>query len=52
VGIPVPFESLDDPDDLPPPEELATDAISELEGAVEELNLALALLDNGAEVTQ
>jgi type I restriction enzyme M protein len=40
-------ESLEDADDLPEPEELAIDAIAELEGAVEELNLVLALLDNG-----
>ena len=38
---------LEDADDLPPPEELATDAIGELEGAVEELNAVLALLENG-----
>jgi hypothetical protein len=31
----------------PEPEELATDAISELEGAVEELIAILALLENG-----
>jgi type I restriction enzyme M protein len=40
-------ESLEDPDDLPEPEELATDAISELQAAVEELNQVLALLENG-----
>jgi len=40
-------ESLEDADDLPEPEELATDAIAELEGAVEELNAVLALLENG-----
>ena len=40
-------ESLEDADDLPEPEELATDAIAELEGAVAELNAVLALLDNG-----
>jgi type I restriction enzyme M protein len=40
-------ESLEDADDLPEPEELATDAIEELEGAVEELNAVLALLENG-----
>src|SRR5262249_49455015 len=40
-------ESLEDADDLPDPEELAADAISELEGAVEELNAVLALLENG-----
>jgi hypothetical protein len=39
--------SLEDADDLPEPEELATDAIAELEVAVEELNAALALLENG-----
>jgi type I restriction enzyme M protein len=40
-------DSLDDPDDLPEPEELVTDAIAELEGAVAELNAVLALLENG-----
>ena len=40
-------ESLEDADELPPPEELATDAVAELEGAVEELNAVLALLENG-----
>ena len=40
-------ESLDDADDLPEPEELVTDAIEELEGAVGELNAILRLLDNG-----
>ena len=39
-------ESLGDTDELPEPEELATDAISELESAVEELNSILALLEN------
>lgn len=38
-------ESLEDADELPEPEELATDAIAELEGAVEELNLVLSMLD-------
>ena len=38
-------DSLEDADELPEPEELATDAIAELEGAVEELNAVLALLD-------
>jgi type I restriction enzyme M protein len=43
-------ESLDDADELPQPEELATDAISELEEAVAELNRVLALLEgNGLE---
>ena len=40
-------ESLDDMDDLPEPEELATDAISELEAAVLELNSIIKLLENG-----
>jgi type I restriction enzyme M protein len=41
-------ESLEDAGDLPEPEELATDAIAELLGAVEELNAVLALLENGS----
>lgn len=40
-------ESLDDADDLPPPEELATEAISELESAIMELTGVVALLENG-----
>ena len=40
-------ESLDDGDELPDPEELATDAIAELESAVEELNAVIGLLENG-----
>jgi type I restriction enzyme M protein len=40
-------DSLDDTDDLPEPEELATDAIAELEEAVNELNQILQLLENG-----
>jgi len=40
-------ESLDDADELPEPEELATDAIEELEAAVGELNSMLTLLENG-----
>ena len=40
-------ESLEDADDLPEPEELATEAISELEEAVAELNQVLRLLENG-----
>ncbi len=40
-------ESLDDADDLPPPEQLSTDAISELENAILELNGVVALLENG-----
>jgi type I restriction enzyme M protein len=41
-------ESLEDADDLPEPEELATDAIAELEEAVVGLNKVLALLENGS----
>jgi type I restriction enzyme M protein len=40
-------ESLDDSDDVPEPEDLATEAISELEGAFEQLNAVLSLLENG-----
>ncbi len=40
-------DSLEDADDLPEPEELATEAISELEEAVAELNKVLGLLENG-----
>ena len=40
-------ESLDDADELPEPEELAADAISELESAVEELNAIIQILENG-----
>jgi len=39
-------ESLDDGEELPEPEELATDAIGELEAAVEELNAILIMLEN------
>ena len=39
--------SLEDGDDLPEPEELATDAIAELQGAIDELNTVLAALENG-----
>ncbi|MBL7173161.1 MAG: N-6 DNA methylase, partial [Desulfobacteraceae bacterium] len=39
-------ESLDDANDLPEPEELATDAMVELEGAMEELNAIILLLEN------
>jgi type I restriction enzyme M protein len=42
-------DSLEDADELPPPEELATDAIGELEDAVEELNAVIAILENGRE---
>ena len=38
-------ESLDDAETLPEPEELAADAIAELENAVEELNAILTLLE-------
>jgi type I restriction enzyme M protein len=41
-------ESLDDADDLAEPEELAADAISELEEAIGELNAMLRLLEGGA----
>jgi type I restriction enzyme M protein len=40
-------ESLDDADELPEPEELATDAIAELKAAVGELNNILSLLEDG-----
>jgi type I restriction enzyme M protein len=40
-------DSVEDADDLPEPEELATDAVAELEWAVKELNAVLALLENG-----
>jgi type I restriction enzyme M protein len=39
-------ESLEDADELPEPEELATDAIAELQTAVEELNGILAMLES------
>ena len=39
-------DSVEDADDLPEPEELATDADAELEWAVKELNVVLALLEN------
>jgi len=41
-------ESLDDLGGLPEPEELASDAIAELEAAVEELNSVLTALQNGS----
>jgi hypothetical protein len=41
-------DSLEDADDLFDPDELAGEAIGELQGAVEELNEILALLANGA----
>jgi type I restriction enzyme M protein len=40
-------EGLHDGDDLPEPEELVTNAIGQLEGAVVELNAVLKLLENG-----
>ena len=40
-------ETLDDPDNMPNPEELAADAIAELEGAVRELNAVIGMLENG-----
>ncbi|TAL17642.1 SAM-dependent DNA methyltransferase [bacterium] len=40
-------ENLDDADGLPEPEELAADAIGQLEIAIEELAAVLALLENG-----
>jgi type I restriction enzyme M protein len=43
-------ESLDDADDMPEPEELATEAVIELEGAVKELNQVLAMLGNGGQL--
>ena len=38
--------SQEDGDNLPEPEELATDAIAELQGAIDELNAVLAALEN------
>jgi type I restriction enzyme M protein len=45
-------ESLDDGEELAEPEELAADAIAELEAAVEELNSVIALLENGNPASQ
>lgn len=42
-------ESLEDADELPEPEELATDAIEELQGAVADLNSILVTLENGTD---
>lgn len=39
-------ESLDDAGELPEPEELAIDAIAELEGAIEKLNKIILMLEN------
>jgi type I restriction enzyme M protein len=43
-------ESLEDADELPEPEELAADAISELVSAVDELNGILSMLENSNSV--
>jgi len=43
-------ESLDDARGPLEPEELATDAVGELESAIEELNRVIAVLENGNEV--
>jgi len=40
-------ESLDNGDEMPEPEELVTDAIAELENAVNELTTITAILENG-----
>ncbi len=40
-------ENLDDPDDVPEPEELATEAISQLELAIDDMSEVLRLLENG-----
>ncbi len=45
-------ESLDDGEQLLEPEELAADAIAELEAAVEELNSVIALLEDSNAVSQ
>ena len=42
-------ESLEDASDLPEPEELATDAVSELEAAIDDLQQVIAMLENGNE---
>ncbi len=44
-------ESLDDADNLPEPEELATEAIEELRLAVDSLNKIVAMLENGNGIT-
>lgn len=41
-------ETLDGSDELPEPEELATDTIAELKGAIGKLNTVLAELENGS----
>jgi type I restriction enzyme M protein len=40
-------ESLDNGDAISPPEELATEAVGELEAAIEELNAIVGMLENG-----
>jgi len=45
-------DDIEDSDDLPEPEELATDAIAALESAVEELNAVLAALREQAGLSQ
>jgi type I restriction enzyme M protein len=45
-------ESLDDGDGLLEPDELATDAIAELQAAVEGLSSVISLLDNGSETLE
>lgn len=42
-------ESLDDPNELPEPSDLITDAISELEAALDELNQIVEMLNNNSE---
>jgi hypothetical protein len=42
-------DALDDGDGVLEPEELATDAIAELQAAVEELTTIITLLENGSE---
>jgi type I restriction enzyme M protein len=44
-------DSLDDGNELVEPDELATDAIAELQSAVEELKRIVTLLENGADET-
>jgi len=41
------MKSIDDGEEMPEPEELVTDAIAELENAVNELNAMAVLLENG-----
>jgi type I restriction enzyme M protein len=44
-------ESLEDADELAEPEELVTDAISELQSAVSELNNVLVMLENNSRIS-